>query len=1006
MLLSAGHTSRRTAWMLASIVILGCAAIFRVWYVEPPAPPVNVKLYVPDVPVDPLTIPDFTGGPELKFDLKLESLTELLLRDVDVAWPQVQARRAEALKRFPSDDLSVPVREHTATKVHADEEYVEYRRLELEAYRQWSKDPVDAKDAGERFLKAYLEYQVQHPPALSAEQVSELGQAAIRVGSSDPLIRTYVADLLIKPKIDREETERVLTDALPLLSQLKYPKQVTAMARIRLAELNRETPDYQRAEKNRWPAAVVSIVRWLEEEADHPQRRRSVYRRFRDIWERISAHDRPALLVGCLQSKKIDPWLLHTILGDYRIEQGWNYRGDGFADTVEDWQWKRLHAELSQASRHLQYAWFLQPALPEPATAMITVAMADADREPNPHEWFARAVEAQIDYVPAYNSLQNSLRPRWGGSIAKMLEFGQQCVETNRFDTSVPLALFDILEVIRDEEVDSSEAFTRNAGVQALLRYFIARREAYRQSPEGKKLYLDSRQRRTRLALLMQECELLKEAGAELVELRDDVDLGQLKRDGRAGEFELAVVRAAQAHDPTKVVSLAETLRKTWNPDATPAVMAETEARLESMAPAQDDPSATDFYRHSREMWQQLRAYSRGEWVDLKFDSELSGWEIFADDWHVEETTGALRMSCRKAKTQRMYVRALAAFRPPFTLEFDVEMLEPAPYPFAAGVHYAQEILHSVEDLDRRQPFFGMTAGDYINRKTNTSGRLDYGFVRTGRLRKPTSQFLLSGTERHRVQLSLWNEAFELRIGEAAYGDVLEEGLHPQGGISLGEAYVEPSDEDRKQQAGELRLSNVRIRRLEMPAPPAETAAVEELKSYWQGRLAEDEEDPLANLRLAWVDWKQQRLDEATLHVRRALELCPKIDRAHGLLGRIEFAAGRISEAAAELKIAVTESQDPEELVLLAEILATSSDDSLRSGPAARALAERALQFSGEHHVAALAALAAACAELGEFDRAIETNTQAIELADPQARPRLQQRHENYKAGKPCRMEP
>lgn len=101
----------------------------------------------------------------------------------------------------------------------------------------------------------------------------------------------------------------------------------------------------------------------------------------------------------------------------------------------------------------------------------------------------------------------------------------------------------------------------------------------------------------------------------------------------------------------------------------------------------------------------------------------------------------------------------------------------------------------------------------------------------------------------------------------------------------------------------------------------------------------------------------------------------------------------------------------------LAWILATSTDDTLRDGPRAVGLAERACERVGDPGAAYLDVLAAAYAEAGRFDDAVATAKQALDLArqralsatgpDQVARKEqadeIEARLRLYESGKPCR---
>ena len=84
-------------------------------------------------------------------------------------------------------------------------------------------------------------------------------------------------------------------------------------------------------------------------------------------------------------------------------------------------------------------------------------------------------------------------------------------------------------------------------------------------------------------------------------------------------------------------------------------------------------------------------------------------------------------------------------------------------------------------------------------------------------------------------------------------------------------------------------------------------------------------------------------------------------------------------------------------------ILATNQ--SIRNGPEAQALAVRALLVAGSSDAAALDTLAAAYAENGRFEEAIATARRAA-AADPSLAQAIQARIERYRSGKPWREPP
>ncbi len=91
----------------------------------------------------------------------------------------------------------------------------------------------------------------------------------------------------------------------------------------------------------------------------------------------------------------------------------------------------------------------------------------------------------------------------------------------------------------------------------------------------------------------------------------------------------------------------------------------------------------------------------------------------------------------------------------------------------------------------------------------------------------------------------------------------------------------------------------------------------------------------------------------------------------------------------------------------LAMILAASPNDVIRDGSKALELARRACELTSWSDVAALNALAAACAETGQFEEAVRWAEKALELLeDERTKQAAEVRLDHYRAGKPYRTSP
>ena len=137
---------------------------------------------------------------------------------------------------------------------------------------------------------------------------------------------------------------------------------------------------------------------------------------------------------------------------------------------------------------------------------------------------------------------------------------------------------------------------------------------------------------------------------------------------------------------------------------------------------------------------------------------------------------------------------------------------------------------------------------------------------------------------------------------------------------------------------------------------------------------------------------KRGQLADAIPHFERALALSPDTVDARYYLGKALVMSGRGVEGLAFWRQAL--SKDPDNLQVLndtAWVLATSRDATLRNGNAALPLAERAVALTSAREPAILGTLAAVYAETGRFDKAIELEQRATELATQQGNAALAQ---------------
>jgi tetratricopeptide (TPR) repeat protein len=150
------------------------------------------------------------------------------------------------------------------------------------------------------------------------------------------------------------------------------------------------------------------------------------------------------------------------------------------------------------------------------------------------------------------------------------------------------------------------------------------------------------------------------------------------------------------------------------------------------------------------------------------------------------------------------------------------------------------------------------------------------------------------------------------------------------------------------------------------------------------------------------------RLEEGGRHLEIAVRLRPDFAAAHQNLGENYAQRHLMGEAAAAYGAALAHKPDDVHLLNRAAwILATAADDRARDGARAVSLAERAVTLTRRQDPGSLDTLAAALAEVGRFEEALDAAREAQALAarasDPGLSAELAQRMARYEKGLPFR---
>ena len=178
----------------------------------------------------------------------------------------------------------------------------------------------------------------------------------------------------------------------------------------------------------------------------------------------------------------------------------------------------------------------------------------------------------------------------------------------------------------------------------------------------------------------------------------------------------------------------------------------------------------------------------------------------------------------------------------------------------------------------------------------------------------------------------------------------------------------------------------------------------EEAMAHYQEALRIKPDFAKAHYNLGLVWQLQGRSQQAMTSYGEALRLDPEYAEAHNNLGRAFYDLGRAEEAIAHYQEALRIQPDYAEAHNnLAWLWATFPDQHIRDGQRALEHAKRAAGQVGEDDPFVLETLAAAYAEVGDFEQAVRWQEKAVKMAAERQKDVLRGRLELYKQGKPYR---
>ncbi|MBX3442777.1 MAG: hypothetical protein KF774_10240 [Planctomyces sp.] len=930
-------------------------------------------------PDDPLARWDFQDGPVLEM---VPDPTPF----ADELFAKAQASTGEAISSLYAAvpnvaKAGVVIGDTNRTLRSVQEDYREYRLRERAAYERLTQDPPEARLAGLAFLTKYLAFAAGTDDAPSGRELLDLADVAQAAGSTDPLLRAYIARIRYQfQNRDPVGLEAALGEALPALLDSEYPRIALVNVRSWLHQhaLN------SNGKSSRWPALAIAIAAWLHQDSSDPALRSALHEHLRELWNRAVPTDRGLLIALLLQREGIDPWLLSLYAGLYEADLDSDRRHRG---NTGNKAWEEFTVN-ERAVQLLMRAWLLDPTLPQPATSMIQLAatqqrdtraarriLQSMQSNPKPGDWFQAAINAQFDEVRAYESYASLLES--AGLAEDTQRLARALVETGRFDTQLPALAVDLLRR-RKTLLDKDDARTT-------AERFLELRELFRMRNPEASLPSDGPLQRAQLALLLELVGLTSEAVAEAQLAGLDApweEAGTFSDSRRLLRLKLAL---AADIGPDRIADFSR--RVNMSLGGAPGVdldqLQQDAEELESLT-RPDNVWGRRYLTNVLATIRFQQALNEGKWIDLPLSEPFDGWEILVaqrpplhgpSSWMVRECTLGQG-------------RLLGSFSPPLEIEARPRVLNADDGPFQAGFRWEQPVAHS-----------GLTGRHILSWKLAPTRR--------SKERQEPAHTLCELSVSKGQQTHGWSKSLEqqpqsmtIRLWpafvEVAADTVWFEAEHlvtgaPGEFLAVDQFLRSPPAPGEAAANWEAPFESIRIRRMSLAPPPSAREPLDIREAYWERRLQADRRDGIARLKLAEVRLKQHRVEDALALLDEADADPGPMVGSNGLRGKAAYLQRRYQDALDLLQKADADGTDPMIYAIQGEIHAAAPG------------IERNLEFAEWHCRMAncpegKGASAVVHAAKGDFARARELNREAVAATDGAQRAEYVRRQALYDA--------
>lgn len=928
-----------------------------------------------------------------------EALSEPFYQIALAEQPQIQAKKQKLSRndRRPTETFSFA--SDALTQNQHFEHWYEYRMQDLQACQKLTLETGAARELGERFALAYLQSQNHREGALTSVELTQLADQVESAEVTDPVVKYF----LIRHRLDnlsyQDSTFDQLQAIVQELRERNYPPLMEVLCRMSLEEVASKLGRISHERKDLY---ALAILRWLEAESLRPEWTDCVVTQLHLVYRSPRRADRTAVLRASLQSPDVAPYFVHLLLGNYWYDSAWDIRGNELAYKVNEDNWRIFEERMERAKVHTEYAWHLQPEIPHSAVQLIEINTAYSQHGDAPHHWFLRAIESRCDYTPAYWAYWNSLYPRWGGSHKEQIQFMENCVKTNRFDLVVPYLPFELLTNWQEREFQNSEDDLARQPIQPLLIDFQTRRTQFRADHPGAVLHGDWDPQRTAIGLMFERFGMDAAAVAEFQLNEGRMDRSRLQKWNRLGVHLWKRLHAATGPVRQQVLKFDEQLRSRWPADTNPVRFEELRQELAKLQPTANDQFAREYYSHAEHMINDLETYVRGDWVEVRFNR---GWEICADEYGFDDDGRTVMLDLRYGDSPQVWARPLIHFEPPFEVEVFIDNQNAGSSLTPCGPQWTRPDFNFQWRTLSGEPYIGTVVRMPQDPPVSLHGdNVKHTLAKAAYYRDLSVPREEYGPRK--LTLRLWPMAYEVFTPGYSHVVSLTEPIVQNGVLSIGEAIPREIPRERGHNLS-LQFRNARIRKLTMDAPPILTASLEAQIQYWIRRAEQDTTDVIARARLVEIYSQLGRYQEVIRTIDEIQAQEPHYIRLRTNQARALLRLGKCREAQEIVPKGIDGDYLLDSEIVQLQIWTGAVDSEFRDGEQAMRTLLPLLAGRHQGNPEVIACHAAACAEIGDFDKAEDLINQALNATqDERLKREFQIQEQAHRSRKPFFYQP